>query len=306
MRWFDRRLALLLSRQFGLSGAVRMRQAALVLFCGLALLQLTTTAMDAVTELAKEWLGDAWLASPLLLIGLFGLLAWRVPKASARLAPRVETETSPTPVRCLVLLLSPLGNPEDQKRRAAFLEAAELADNVVGELDSPAVRAAMDRHVWAMPLAGLRPHLPRIERLVVVCSADAPGGRGSIQDYPRFREMLARLWPAGVGRVQAAHEVPGLNLLATLPGGRRLAVASGVDPEDLQAQVTLLHALLERLRDLHGGEEEVLVDVTGQRKLATAAAVAVAVLVRRRRFQYVNEAKQARVFDITVDLSDLG
>ncbi|WP_439598196.1 hypothetical protein [Falsiroseomonas sp.] len=316
MRWFDRKLALLLGRYFGLTAALRIRDAALPLVAMVLLLQVVTTALDAGTDLLKMVLKDAWLVvAPLALLALIGLIAWRVPKASQQLAPRVEREEKPRPVACLVLLLSPLGNPAspDPKRRATFEEAAAQADSFRGDIADPKLldNETIDRHVWAMAIAAMRPHLARLRRVVVVCSADAEGQRGTIHDYERFQAMLARIWPAAQqqGAVVAAHRVPGLRLPATLPGPdgqpRGFDPRGGVDAEDMHELVALLHALLERLRDEFGGDEEVLVDVTGQRKVATAAAVALAVLVPGRRFQYVNERKHAFVYDVTVDLAQL-
>jgi hypothetical protein len=73
--------------------------------------------------------------------------------------------------------------------------------------------------------------------------------------------------------------------------------------ENLQQFPAVLALLLRRLAHEHGGEAEVMVDITGQGKTSTAA-VALAVLVPRRRFQYVTQDRRVIAYDVTVDVPE--
>ena len=280
------------------------------------LLQAATTTFDAITsllQLSAEKLGVAWEWAALGFPGIL-LLLWAMARRGAReLAPVVDMEASPRPVRCLILLLSVLrgGVPE-------------MVRSFAGPLDSACADEAVASTTWGPPLVAIRHHLrptrpgaaPRLERVVVL---GTDGANGSEVQLGGFRALLAKLTDplgrpltdaAGTGalRVQSAAEALGE---AAPRAARTLDNAPcpfdlkrGVEMENLHQLVAVLDAL-HRLLEAEYGATEVIVDITGQGKPATAAAVAVAVLRPRRRFQYVTQDR-ARVlaYDVTLALPE--
>lgn len=307
-----------LGKLYPLPGDAPLGPALLGLGLIVLLVQTATTAFDAVTDLVQKGaglIGLPWhlagLAFPILLLALW-LLARR---GAAELVPRVEAEQSPRPARCLVLLLTAI-RPEQRAAladcRGAIADAAERAP-LAGP---PAVS-------WGKDIAATAHHLGdgaragRLERVVAIGTA---GPNGSEAQVAAFRALVLGLedragWrlgdparPGGALRVESLAEA--LGTAAPTRGhdldGRAIAfdAKAGLEMENLQQFAAVLDLLLRRLAHEHGGEAEVMVDITGQGKTSTAAAVALAVLVPRRRFQYVTQDRRVIAYDVTVDLPE--
>lgn len=278
--------------------------------------QLATTFFDAVTSLvqsAAAAFGIAWEWSALLFpIVLLLLWTW-ARRVAGRVAPVVRVEEPPDPVRCLVLLVSPL--------RPADLDTARRAGGAIADVAS---RPAADHGLapmipWGQGIAAIAHHLGaravpagaparpgRLERVVLIGSA---GERGSATQLAELEALIGRLEDAAGHRLDDPARPGGALRVETLDQALAEAAAGfecGLDPERVDRFVAAFEALYPRLADAHGGEREVLLDVTGQTKTATAAAVAWAVLRPGRRFQYVTtEDRRVIAYDVTMDVSDL-
>ncbi|MEM9553814.1 MAG: hypothetical protein AAGC60_06125 [Acidobacteriota bacterium] len=200
-----------------------------------------------------------WLTAPLVVLLTLGLIVAR--RAVRRLVFRVRSSREPRGVRALILFLS--------VPRGLDADAA-----VTGSIHDPAVRARL-AGPWRMLLEALVFHDERrLEHAIVIESRAAGSKPGSRESRDEFFALLDRLWPERSVLVRPASDlVPELD--------------DGVDFFDLGALVQATDEVLRRLVGETGlRREQVVIDVTGGTKIATAAGAAVA-LAEGRRFQYV-------------------
>lgn len=326
LRRLRRAVFLGLGKLYPLPGEASPLPSLVALVLILLLLQTASTAFDAVTDLIQSgaaWVGVPWQWSALAFPLLFAILWALARRGAAELAPRVEAEISPRPVRCLVLLLSLCAEGQRGVLATARGALADAADRPPPD--------GLAGHGWGAPVAAVAHHLGaggrpgRLERVVVIGTgptrrADGSEAPGSAAQIPAFRDLLHRLAdadghrlgdparPGGALRVETAAEALGAEAPRRCRDldGREVPfdAAGGIGMENLEELATLLEALYRRLAREHGGEAEVLVDITGQGKTSAAAAVALAVLVPRRRFQYVTHDRRIIAYDVTVDLPE--
>ena len=249
------------------------------------------SATSGLGALLKSLLGAYdWVIYPVGIMAsiLAFLIAQRISRK--KMHHVVDAKDAPA-VECLVLFLSkpngvPAARPEGQ------------------DITNPAFRASLGN--WRMPAEAIAHHLGRL-RLVVVIPSVATAG-----DVAQFRELMAV-------KATPQRPAPAVRSCAEVLGEADLA--SGLDYDDLEKIMKTLDDLYRALGDrdkltqagllAKGGqpgilrgrlrESEILLDITSGFRLVAAGAVAHAVLVPERRFQYVHTERQYHVgsYDIT-------
>ena len=210
-----------------------------------------------------------WLSLPF--VALVTFLVLQAKRARSQLVFRVTAERNPPQCRGLILFLSPPRTPEER--------TANLA--VTGALGEPATLAQI-QGPWRMPLEALAYHRQQLREVVVVFSA----GKNEAKNH--FLELVRRLWPDGQARIRTHSEVLG-------------DLQDGVDFFDLEAMVAVTEALFHQLQqERHLKASEILIDITGGPKVASAAGAVVA-LVEWRRFQYVQQTTDGDFMVTTFD-----
>ncbi|HKJ21688.1 MAG TPA: hypothetical protein VKA13_01250 [Gammaproteobacteria bacterium] len=212
--------------------------------------------------------------APFLVVILWLVLAAR--RAANRIHVAVTSDRYPDACRVLVLFLStPPGETPDIGAGGNFADKD--------------VRARLAAHPWRMPCEAIAAHLPRLETVIVVPSADGgPDGArpGSYRSLPAFKELVRSL--AGARPVEV------LGLGEVVPRFER-----GIDFEDIRTLVDALQEVYARLHADHIPENEIRIDITGGTKPTTAAGATVA-LAEGRRFQYVSTATyEVHTYDVT-------
>lgn len=245
------------------------------------------------TDSLFEWLSDAGLllkgrsvedwwplhrvvavvAFPLYVVFLWGLAR----RARQRLRPQVRQDDDPPRARGLVLFLSTLKDEELTEIRGALRSGLTSVDEF---------RHRFGRCSWRMPIEALAYHHDRLRHVLVLVSAGAPTGPGSVEQYALFRDLVLSLFPA-----------PGL---AVDPVGVcDPRYEAGVDFEDLPALAEAAEDAYARLVGLGLRMSDVLIDVTGGQKPSAIAGAAVA-LAEGRCIQYVSTRDfRVRVYDVT-------
>jgi hypothetical protein len=212
---------------------------------------------------------------PALLVGLFFL----VHQAVNALPPARIVVEYPREHRALILFLSP---PQD----------LSSIESIQGSLHDPAVLAAFKNSHWRMPMTAIAHHLKKLERVVVIASADTSENSktGTIHFYQTFREMAVRLAGKSTLSVVGTADIDP-------------ECKAGVDFEDTEALLNVIERVFVWLRKEKIEDADTILDVTGGRKVTTVAGAA-ATLAPDRKFQYVSPTDyKVRSFDLTYERS---
>lgn len=255
-------------------------------------------------------------------------LRYRADKVAENdLRPAISTE-APDPVEVLILFVSPpplpgSGNfPKDPAGgKEARQQAVEhfLKTLEPGRLTDPAWRgqAALGRHNWRMPCEAVAYHLQmprmRLKKVILIGSADRQRDDGTIDYGTNIYDDVMKPWLQQlINDCGAEAEVLTLGELEILPRpykpgkGYSVDLDKGMDFENLELVSWLLYDLYRALKDKKGyAEKDILVDVTGGQKINTVAGAIFAVLVPKRRFQYVSTINyEVRSYDATLEVPD--
>jgi hypothetical protein len=195
-----------------------------------------------------------------LALPFLGLAVWLLRKAhTARtdLAFRVTAEPNPPSCSGLILFLSPPFSDEER--------LANLA--IEGALGDPDTLARI-RGPWRMPLEALAYHRRTLKEVVVVYSEEKN------QEKNDFLDLVRKLWPNPTANICTHSDILGDH-------------QGGVDFYNLEVMVDVTDRLFGHLqRERRLKPRDILIDITGGPKIASAAGAMVA-LVQWRRFQYV-------------------
>lgn len=195
----------------------------------------------------------------------FAALWWLAGRASDGIRV-VVTQHSPERVRGLILFLSHPGrNPEELQQR---LEQAPA--------DTGAFLESLGRNSWRMPLAAIDYHRNRLEKVVVIASADVSSG--DKLESGSWRHLA--LFEQAIGHLGLDVEV---DAMITTPQD----FPRGVGFENAGDLVDAVDQAYAQLQGLGIRDREVLIDITGGQKICTVAGAAGA-LADNRLFQYVS------------------
>lgn len=220
-----------------------------------------------------------------LLIGLllFPAIAWfllrKANEAAQRVPVAIHQDDNPVRVPALVMFLSPPGQAVEYLTRVAKGE-------VEAKLGDPVFRDSV-QFSWRMPVEAIAYHRDKgtLRAIVLIPSADTRSGKnrrdGTHADVGLFRELVTRLTDGKVA-------------VYTLPNREK-----GVDYEQAQELTDAVEEAYALLAAKGFQADEVLVDITGGKKVPTIAGAAVA-LSEDRQFQYVSTHDyRVRTYDIT-------
>ena len=207
------------------------------------------------------------------------LLALLARKARRRYRPRVGSETSPAPVRGLILFLSNL----DPKTAQALEESAH---GLSGMDEFRAQHGALN---WRMPLEAIAYHATRLKEVLIITSA---GPHGSTVQSSLFHRVVDQCFPDAGFRLRSIGELD-------------TRYSPGLDFEDVDLVSQATDDAYECLRQGGLRHSDILIDITGGQKPNAAAATAVA-LAEGRRIQYVACDRQTgechlSVYDVSYD-----
>lgn len=223
----------------------------------------------------------------LLPILVLMLWCWSDPD-SLPLAIRVREDPNPPASRALVLFLSP---PNTQQ-----IDDRELINEILQHprsehsLENPAFLQGF-RGPWRMPLTAVRHHLSRLEKIVVVASADRPTGDrnvpGTHSHVPMFRQLVESTVGDRVVGVVSLEE-----LLRSHPRAGKAPLISeaaepyrqGIDFESVEQLSEAIDYALKTLHELKFTSYDIAVDVTGGQKPPAIAGTGVC-LAEEPRFR---------------------
>lgn len=203
------------------------------------------------------------LAFPVLTL-ILALLARR----DVDLAFDVDQESVPAKVRALILFLSPPGQD-------LALVHELLQSNRAVSIGEHAVRARFGGP-WRMPLEAIAYHRDRLESVVVIASRPAMRQDGSVDPGSEshldgFCALISRVCGQSL-------EIAGLK-----HDDGRVWAPDSEDLKELVGAVETAHATLRRRLP----DAEILIDITGGKKISSAAGTVVS-LAKDRRIQYVS------------------
>jgi hypothetical protein len=207
-------------------------------------------------------------------------LAWLAAGARRRYRALVTKDDRPAQAKGLVLFLSSL-----RVNHTRGIDESSALQEKMPQIDGiDAFRAAFPMLNWRMPLEAIAYHLPRLERVIVICSS---GADGSARQFPLFRELCGRVFPQATLRPMDAAE------LDTRFNG-------GVAFEDVDAVSRATDTAYQWLLDHGAALSDILIDITGGLKPNAVAATAVA-LAEGRRIEYVTFDYRVTVYDVTYE-----
>jgi hypothetical protein len=232
----------------------------------------------------------AWSDRPVEYVFLWGLVVAVVVGAAFALALYIKRTagghfeidcTPPTQRRALAVLLSKPSPPPDDPDAAARAALSQAG----GSIDDPAARARIQSN-WRMPIEAIAFHLGRVERVVLITSKE------SAPHADAFRRCLEQMGATAHGvRVQTAAEL----------------VGDAVRAETMAFDdVRHLDDVIERVYTGLGADGyppgEILFDLTGGTKIATATVATAVTVHENRQFQYV-DTTDYRVWTYNVTFS---
>ena len=217
--------------------------------------------------------------------GALSLLWLKVRKMQGHVMPSVVQEQvdgeNVQKVMALILFLSPCGKDMDVVKRWCLDE--KLGGKITEKM--PGLQGA-----WRMSLEAITLHLGRLKHVAVICSANAPDKQdGTWQQFDDFSELVQHLAGEKIDMFDASK--------------RLFNNDEGVDYEDADALIRLVNHCFLYFHDEHYlATPDILVDITGGTKLATASGATVA-LAEGRRFQYVSTRDYSkRIYNITYSI----
>lgn len=210
--------------------------------------------------------------------------------ASGRLNLSISEDVCLQKCKALILFLSP--NSQSDNRILQRLKDAGKQGKIL-DIDT----RKMFQGSWRMPFEAMAYHLGPdkvLQKVYVITSSDsppmedeAPKKDGTHRMFNEFKEV-AELLLAGVATVEifAIH-----NLFKDW--------SKGVDFEGAEAQLKVLERIYDELYQSNLRDYHIMVDITGGKKLAGIAGMAIS-LKEGRRFQYVSTLDyKVKEYDIT-------
>jgi len=180
------------------------------------------------------------------------------------------TADSPAPIKVLCVFLSPF-KTRPNNPNGSYHEIIELQNALhTNDLD----QLKLTETTWKMPLKAIEHHGARLKQVRIFTSC---GENGSSSQFEVFRSLVNYLYPT----VQVKEEFSG-----------------GLDFLDIRAIFDAVDKLYVEAVEEGYRENDVLVDVTGGLKTNSIAA-SVATLAKGRQFQYINEDKIVKSYDVT-------
>lgn len=178
---------------------------------------------------------------------------------------------------------------------------------------------------WRMPMTSIAYHMngdaARLDTVVLIGSPtvqkpDQKIAWGSTVFMPAFIEEVKQRLDPTKSLSKTLRIVPVGDLIDSSALGAGFAfdedrrkgycAEQGVFFEDLDTIMRLLFRLYGKLKKDGYAEEDILVDITGGKALSSIAGAAFAVLVRGRRFQYIDTNTYAvKSYDVHHDLDDV-
>jgi hypothetical protein len=241
--------------------------------------------IDAGAALRGEAIAEWWplhrVVSVVFFLGVLLALYGFAANARKRYRPRVGIDSTPAPVRGLILYLSHL----DEQKAEALSAALPGLDGLA------AFRQDFGGVNWRMPIEAMAYHLPRLEHVVLICSrahrhVDGRPHSGSIAQRKLFRALTSRLFPTA-----------GITLRDAAALDSRFGC--GLDFEDVEMLSQATDAAFADLMTRGLRVDDILIDVTGGQKPNAIAGTAVA-LAEGRRIQYVSGRTEDGVYRVTV------
>ncbi len=179
------------------------------------------------------------------------------------------TADSPAQIKVLCVFLSPF-KTRANSRNDSYYEIIEIHKALhSNDLD----QLKLEETTWKMPLKAIEHHGARLKQVRIFTSC---GEKGSSKQFDVFRSLVNYLYPT----VQVKEEFSG-----------------GIDFLDIRAIFDAVDNLYAEAVEEGYRENDVLVDVTGGHKTNSIAA-SVATLAKGRQFQYINEDKIVKSYDV--------
>ncbi len=257
-----------LRAQFGSSSG-------LVVAFGAGFIGLVGWAADTLLELWNEFAPGSALTVLVVSVGLMVVAGvW-----AGREAPRfrIRQDGHPGKSRALVCFLSIPTRSGDWPIESGI--ALTSSDNPLEPL-----ALGQPYGQWRMPMEAIRHHVPALERVVVIPSADSGEGRedGSYRYVAEFADRVRSFMETG-GVVVEHHP------------------SEGVDYEDLEQLEGALTKSLESLRASGFKDSDILIDVSSGKGTCSAVG-ALRALDEDLRFEYVSTTDyRVRTYDVRLE-----
>jgi len=238
----------------------------------------TNLISGGVDKYLPAWAG--LILGVLLFLFILALVYFGIRHIASAMKIRVLQDDNPPTCKVLILFLSPVGRD--------LTTAKQIASGAnPATITNPQDRQRFEGS-WRMPLEAIAHHIKRLEKVIVVPSADSPGKTdGTYRDLDLFVSTVKKMCGDN-----------GPELLS--PKDLGLNSEHGVDFETAEALVSVLESIYARLREKGYPDYEILIDITGGQKVPTVAGATVALDVGRR-IQYVSlRDYHVRVYDFTV------
>ena len=229
------------------------------------------------TNWLKNWKINMGLASVFPMLLFIFIIYARF--ASSHLTVKVHQNKKPCKVKGLILFLSPC---KDKEKFIDMILQEEYKHNLLN-LDEDSKKELFFQNSWRMPFEAIAYHLSTLEYIVIIPSTKT---YCLISD---FKTVLRHLLPEQY------------NQLAVKSNGKfdKKDFPTGVDFEDMEASVEVIHEAYQFLLNQKIRNTEILIDITGGQKTTTIAGAAIA-LDAGRQFQYVStQDYKVRTYDVT-------
>ena len=203
-----------------------------------------------------------------LSVVFIGRVVWLIVKKFPRDTQIKVHADQPQTRKVLAVFLSPFGvwsQPTDTYKTIDELRAVVCSDDCD--------REKMNDTKWAPSLSAIEYHKKTLREVLVFTS------KKTSEEFNVFQALVMRLYPS----LQVKEMVPG-----------------GIDFEDIEAVFNGVNKLYEDALESRYREKDILVDVTGGNKPNSIAA-AMATLAAGREFQYLNQERVVRSFDVDYD-----
>ncbi|MCB9958319.1 MAG: hypothetical protein H6843_06830 [Rhodospirillaceae bacterium] len=275
-----------LAQAFGSSDPLSL----IVVFILLLSFSILSSAIESFVQEFDYWRVAAVLIfSAIMFVFIFLARRW-----NRDLLPTVITDEQPPQAKMLIFFLSPavtIGT--DEEKQKAMAKLAEIT----GKIADQDVRKAISGS-WRMPMEAIAYHKDRLKSIIVIGSSDSTSkitGKFTTGTHTQT-DLFKSLVNATTDDLDSPPVV--LTISEFLSD---TAYERGVDFESVEDCQEALNQIYRHAREKNLDEADILVDMTGGQKPNTAASVAAAILIRRRRFQYVSTRDyKVRTFDVTM------
>ena len=199
----------------------------------------------------------------------------------------IEERPDPRQVNVLILFLSPWGKDCYEGVIDGIIEGKDF--EVVKDLDNKLAKSP-----WLMPLKAIKYHLDRLKKVILIPSKD------TAKLITKFQDLIKSLMKTDFNyKKKPEFEVVSINKFNS-----SLSLPQYVDVESAKQQNDILNDILHQLTEKDKIKcEDIIIDVTGGRKVSSVAGAIVA-LGRGHRIQYVTNDYKVMEYDITIGEDD--